>query len=493
MNINDLVLENEKAVNASLLKNILPMLLIIPIGVVLKILGIFTTPIIHVVIISMVWGICLSVPYVYCKRHPDSRRNKWVIVIHLIIVVSVMYSLLFANCIIIWVFPISIAMLYYDKKLIIGTLILSVLGVIVGEIGASYLGQEFKAAYKWIPLHVISFAMQLTVIIAVFMANARNTYRMLLKCQKLSVQATENEQKAKEMCEEVEESIHIVNEEIYTMKDIVKEVDGKMGHMTEESKEMMTMACRTQEEVQNIGIDLKKVVTQAETIHQINEELGKKTVENKEGMKVFLEALNHMLQTSDYTKQRMISLSQSLEAIENTVTYIEEISAQTELLALNASIEAARGGEQGKGFAVIAGEVKKLALESSQYGKEIGKILDDIMVKNKEVVESIELNDKEVARASEAIELTNTRFDYFLEVQHSISSEMNHIGLYIQNFIKDTVAIETRMKALLDKNEMNSSEVQSIKLAISNILNHSNSIYEEMEDLKKQAAHLTQS
>lgn len=72
------------------------------------------------------------------------------------------------------------------------------------------------------------------------------------------------------------------------------------------------------------------------------------------------------------------NVQQKFSEIENFVTIINDIAKQTNLLSLNASIEAARTGEKGRGFAVVAEEIRKLADESVQAGKHIKEVVDNI-------------------------------------------------------------------------------------------------------------------
>ena len=90
------------------------------------------------------------------------------------------------------------------------------------------------------------------------------------------------------------------------------------------------------------------------------------------------EGMHRIRQQMDSISESMIRLSEQGQAIQQIIATVEDLAAQSNLLAVNASIEAAKAGEQGKGFSVVAQEVKSLAEQSKQATGEVRAILKDI-------------------------------------------------------------------------------------------------------------------
>jgi ABC-type transporter Mla subunit MlaD len=96
------------------------------------------------------------------------------------------------------------------------------------------------------------------------------------------------------------------------------------------------------------------------------------------------------VETSGRTKTAISSLSAAVDRIGDVAHLIQDIASQTNLLALNATIEAARAGDAGKGFAIVAGEVKNLATQTSRSTEEISRIIGEIEQVTGTVVSSVE-------------------------------------------------------------------------------------------------------
>ena len=110
------------------------------------------------------------------------------------------------------------------------------------------------------------------------------------------------------------------------------------------------------------------------------------------GVAVAQESINGMGRIHDRVDsatQRVEKLAASTQVVGSIVTVIKEIADQTNLLALNAAIEAARAGEQGRGFAVVADEVRKLAEKTSEATSQIGQMIDTIQAETRQAIDAI--------------------------------------------------------------------------------------------------------
>lgn len=123
--------------------------------------------------------------------------------------------------------------------------------------------------------------------------------------------------------------------------------------------------------------------------------------------------------TAKESNEVISSLGERSQEIGNIIKVIDEIADQTNLLALNAAIEAARAGEQGRGFAVVADEVRKLAERTSSATKEIGHMITTIQ---SETGKAIESTNKEIKAVDEGVALAE-------EAGNSLSDIMTQVDM----------------------------------------------------------------
>lgn len=187
-------------------------------------------------------------------------------------------------------------------------------------------------------------------------------------------------------------SVIAVGSSLQVMSETIEKVD---KHIVVQTKNVENSSKAVNYMVSNIQSVASTVENNLKTLEELNDATG-------EGKKIIAE-------TVDLSK----SVAESSEVLLDTSAVIENIAAQTNLLAMNAAIEAAHAGEAGKGFAVVAGEIRSLAEESGTQGKNITAILKELKEK--------------IAKVNDAALSAERRFDAIFKLADKTQSQELHI------------------------------------------------------------------
>jgi methyl-accepting chemotaxis protein len=174
------------------------------------------------------------------------------------------------------------------------------------------------------------------------------------------------------------------------------------------------------------------------TVHEVSENSQKAANAShnaaeaaRQGGQVVQETLATMRSIAHSTCQvamRISELGKSSEKIGKIVAVIDEIADQTNLLALNAAIEAARAGEQGRGFAVVADEVRKLAERTAHATKEIADMIESIQVETKSAVEAMELGNREVESGVQKTSASGAALEEIIKMSEEVGGMIAQIA-----------------------------------------------------------------
>ncbi|WP_408607828.1 methyl-accepting chemotaxis protein [Bacillus xiapuensis] len=129
----------------------------------------------------------------------------------------------------------------------------------------------------------------------------------------------------------------------------------------------------------------------------------------------------------DSTEKVITELGSEIQQIEKIIHTITDISAQTNLLALNASIEAARAGAHGKGFSVVAQEVRKLAEQSSFAAKEIQEMIENIQAGSRKAINHIFQTRENFDEQTKAVDQANEIFKENSALMHKMKESISSV------------------------------------------------------------------
>ena len=261
--------------------------------------------------------------------------------------------------------------------------------------------------------------------------------------------------------------------------------------------ELAATATSLAENVQTVNSRMLEMGDNVNAIHSetvtLNENSNKMDRANRNAS----ESMNLVLESSHTSSDIITGMivqvkatNEAIASISKAVELISDITAQTNLLSLNASIEAARAGQAGKGFAVVATEIKQLAEQSSQSADTIKKIADDILEKSNKSVELTErmraLAEKEQADIGGA----KNGFDALSQIIEANVTTAGIIAEKTKNLeeLKQTIINSiTELSAISEENAASNEEVTA---NVSDIAEAVNKISDDTGTIKKASTDL---
>ena len=206
----------------------------------------------------------------------------------------------------------------------------------------------------------------------------------------------------------------------------------------------------------------------SKTLKVSTEKIQDTTKAAETGGKSVVNAVEQMqkIETSVSASADVISqLGEESDKIGKIVDAISAIADQTNLLALNAAIEAARAGEHGKGFAVVADEVRKLAEQSQSSAREISELIGSIQAKAQDAVQAMQEGVINVKHGADAVDGAGKTFGEIIQMVTDVEEGSHHMEKIVDDLVKNTAVITQAVENINTKSREVAKESETVSAA----------------------------
>lgn len=301
--------------------------------------------------------------------------------------------------------------------------------------------------------------------IPIEMANRKDEIGILIKAIDVTKQNLRNIvgviiENANTVASSSEELSVTTNEVLMASNEVARTIEDIANGASSQAKD-------TEEAVYNINELGNLIIEDQRQLVDLNSAINQVSILKEEGIeeiKQLVEKTEVILLESKTINEVIINANKSADQIAKSSEMIKNIADQTNLLALNAAIEAARAGEAGRGFSVVADEIRKLAEESNRFTQEIALVIGELMTKTEDAVYTIKNISDVIDAQAKSVKNTESKFkgiDSAITITKEAIQFLNETGKLMDHKKVSIISIIENLSAIAEENAAGTEETSA--------------------------------
>lgn len=463
--------DNETSANLAVAKVMRISAIVLTVVLILNIVGIFIVDMTQMVVAYIVGMLLLLVPTLVSNVLKKSGEGwvKYLYATCAVLFTSILAVILTKHVVLLYVYPIAISSLYFSSRLNIFSTVLTIIAVSVAQLISLYIPCDKDANFtdlKGVTLFgIFPRAMILFAIAMIFTMLCKRTAALLG-----SLMSAEQQEQLREKSAEVSN----------TLVNAVAEMDEISAHSAvsgknaaSESENILRDSETNAEHIKSVGENMNAIAENLQNLNSRSCEIerllshsDKITAENNSAMSLAEGSMKEIFSRTENTLKIIKELSKQSKRISEVVKMIEDISMQTDILAINAAIEAAHAGAAGKGFAVVSEEIGILSARTKSSAGEISTIISQFTKDFSEAVSSMEQNYTLTLEGMDNMKLIKRLAENLSSSNGEISENVGYITDLISQVAESSDRVTGRLADVSENISNNHTAVLSVSETI---------------------------